>query len=138
MPWKFFLGPPPRSLAGGIKLLAYNLGWYLREPRTLIRPQWITYGATVVFVPLVLLATIINPLASTSALGPSQVMPWLFGLLFEEMRRRFRACSVIPGADDVEVVPSLLWPVLSPVAAILNRRLYRRDIVSRLPVAQAP
>ena len=43
-PWRYFLGARPSKLAGWVKLLTYNLDWYLFDPRPLIRTQWMAYA----------------------------------------------------------------------------------------------
>lgn len=60
-PWRLFLGGRPQRLAGWVKLIAYNVEWYLSEPRALIRPQWLAYALLILMavanVVLVLLDT---------------------------------------------------------------------------------
>jgi len=48
-PWRLTLGPRPATLKGMVRLVARNLDWYLREPRSLFRWHWL-YGPACVAV----------------------------------------------------------------------------------------
>ena len=53
MPWRLLLGTRPRNLEGWSRQVAFNLNWYLGEPRNWFHPLW--YGVPVMVVMLIAL-----------------------------------------------------------------------------------
>jgi len=77
LPWSLFLGPRPRSLHRSVRLLAYNLDWYLLEPRSMVRPQWVVYIITFTVMPLLALLIIWNPAGLVTTVFSGDFVPWL-------------------------------------------------------------